>query len=168
MNLLELAQSRYSVRGYASEPVSATDMQYILECVRLAPSACNRQPWHFFVCQTEDSLQKVRQCYQRDWFNTAPAVVICCIDHEEEWIRPADSHTHGIVDISIAAEHLCLAATERGLGTCWVCNFDVQKCIELFNLPANLEPAILIPLGKATTEPTEKKRKAAEEIVTML
>lgn len=168
MNLLALAKSRYSVRGYDSQPVSAEDLQYILECVRMAPSACNRQPWQFLVCQSEASLQKVRQCYPRDWFNTAPAVIICCINHEEEWVRPSDNHTHGIVDISIAAEHLCLAATERGLGTCWVCNFDVQKCAELFNLPANLEPAVLIPLGKASTDTAEKKRKALEEIVTSL
>lgn len=168
MNMLELSQSRYSVRAYQSQPVSAEDLQYVLECARLSPSACNRQPWHFYVCQSEDALQKVRQCYPRDWFNTAPAVIICTIDHEEEWVRPADDHRHGIVDISIAAEHICLSAAERGMGTCWVCNFDVQKCHKLFNLPVNEEAAILIPLGYPSSEIAEKKRKAMDEIVTML
>lgn len=168
MNMLELSQSRYSVRAYQSQPVSAEDLQYVFECARLAPSACNRQPWHFYVCQSEDALQKVRQCYPRDWFNTAPAVIICTIDHEEEWVRPADDHRHGIVDISIAAEHICLSAAERGMGTCWVCNFDVQKCHELFNLLVNEEAAILIPLGYPASEIAEKKRKAMDEIVTML
>ena len=165
-SLLSLAQSRYSVRSYTSEPVSDADLQYILECARMAPSAVNKQPLHFYVCQSPDALAKVRQCYPRDWFNTAPMVFICCINHDEEWVRPNDSHPHGIVDISIAAEHICLAATERHLGTCWVCNFDAQLCHTLFQLPDTQEPAILIPLGHTDMQPTEKKRKELAEIIT--
>lgn len=169
ISLLELAQKRYSVRSYKPVSVSADDLHYILDCARLAPSAVNKQPWHFYVCRTEDALSKVRQCYNRDWFTTAPLVVVCCICHDEEWVRASDSHPHGIVDISIAAEHICLAATERGLGSCWVCNFDTVLCSQLFNLPDNQEPAVLIPLGYPTTEDTpEKNRKAMEEVVTEL
>lgn len=168
MKLLELAQSRYSVRGYEAKQVSDNDLQYILECTRLAPSAVNRQPWHYYVCQSDEALAKVRQCYPRDWFNTAPTVIICCIDHAEEWVRPNDSHPHGTVDISIAAEHICLAATELRLGSCWVCNFDAKLCHTLFAMPEQLEPAVLIPLGHPTTEPTEKKRKPLDETVTRL
>ena len=166
--MLELSQSRYSVRAFQTKPVSADDLQYVLECARLAPSACNRQPWHFYICQSEEALQKVCQCYPRDWFNTAPTVIICTINHEEEWVRPSDDHRHGIVDISIAAEHICLSATERGMGSCWVCNFDTQKCHELFCLPVNEEAAVLIPLGYPASEPAEKKRKTVDEIVTVL
>lgn len=168
MNLLELIDRRYSVRGYSQEPVSDQDLEYIIECTRLAPSAVNRQPWHFYICQTAEALNKVQQCYLRDWFTTAPVVIICCIDHNQEWIRPNDQHTHGIVDISIAAEHICLAATERGLGSCWVCNFDTKLCHELFGLPDNEEAAVLIPIGHATTMHPVKSRKSADEIVTRL
>lgn len=168
MSLITLATTRYSVRSYEPAPVSAEDLQYILECARLAPSACNRQPWHFYVCQSPESLSLVHQCYPRDWFLSAPLVVICCIDHNEEWVRPSDGHTHGIVDVSIAAEHICLAATERGLGSCWVCNFDVALCHELFHLPDSQEAAILIPLGHPASDFAEKKRKALSDIVSML
>lgn len=163
-----LSTKRYSVRGYAATPVSEEDLNYVLECARLAPSACNRQPWHFYVCQSQEALDKVRQCYQRDWFNTASTVIICTIRHDQEWVRPSDGHPHGIVDISIAAEHICLAAAERGLGTCWVCNFDAQKCHELFNLAESEEPAVLIPIGHPTTEITAKNRKPLSDIVTYL
>lgn len=168
MLFLELSNKRYSVRGYSSEQVSESDLNYILECAQIAPSACNRQPWHFFVCKSEEALNKVRSTYPRDWFITAPLVIIACINHDEEWVRPNDNHTHGIVDISIASEHICLAAAERGLGSCWVCNFDAKLCHELFDMPQNLEPAVLIPLGHGTTEFVEKKRKSLEEIVTVV
>ena len=169
MSVLDLAKTRYSVRGYKPDAVLDEDLRYIMECTRIAPSAVNKQPWHFYVCRTADALDKVRQCYHREWFDTAPLVLICCINHDEEWVRANDGHTHGIVDISIAAEHICLAATECGLGSCWVCNFDVQLCKQLFSLPDNQEPAVLIPLGYPLTEEVpEKKRKAMDEIVTEL
>lgn len=169
MSVLELAQARYSVRSYKSEQVPEEALQYILDCTRLAPSAVNKQPWHFYVCRTEDALAKVRQCYDREWFTTAPLVIICCINHDEEWVRKSDGHPHGIVDISIAAEHICLAATECGLGSCWVCNFDAALCHQLFNLPESQEPAVLIPLGIPVTDDIpEKTRKPMGDIVTNL
>lgn len=169
MNFLELTQNRYSNRSFTAEPVAEEKLQYIMECVRMAPSAVNFQPWHFYVCQSEEALQKAKQCYNREWIKTAPAIIICTICHDEEWVRKSDGHPHGIVDISIAAEHICLAATEQGLGSCWVCNFDTALCKELFQLPENEEPAVLIPLGTPTDPtPTEKKRKPLEEIVTLV
>ncbi|MDO4496685.1 MAG: nitroreductase family protein [Bacteroidales bacterium] len=166
MNFLDLVSQRYSVRGYENKPISSSDLEYILESVRLSPSACNRQPWHFYVCKSEESLNKVRQCYDRDWFGTAPLVIVCAIRHDEEWVRPNDGHVHGIVDVSIAAEHICLSATERGLGTCWVCNFNAQLCHDLLNLPENEEAAVMIPVGYPTTTATPKKRKEMNQIVT--
>ena len=169
MNFLELALTRFSVRDFTSEHVSEDQLNYILECARLAPSAVNFQPWHFYVCRTGESLEKVQQCYNREWLKTAPLVLIACIRHDQEWVRKMDGHPHGIVDIAIAAEHICLATAEQGLGSCWVCNFDAVLCKELFNLPENEEAAVLIPIGTPKdATPTEKKRKAMEEIVTRI
>lgn len=96
----------------------------------------------------------------------APLGILCCIDHSQEWVRPADSKQHGTIDIAIAAEHICLAAAEQGLGSCWICNFDVDKASGLFDLPDNLEPAVLIPIGNSATESIrEKSRKDLSEIV---
>ena len=96
--------------------------------------------------------------------------IICCIRHDEAWVRKYDQKEHGNIDIAIATEHICLAATEQGLGTCWVCNFDAKLCHELFSLPENEEAAVLIPLGHPTAdvEQKEKNRKAMDEIVTEL
>lgn len=169
MTFLEICKARESVRKYTSAPVEKEKLEYILESVRLAPSACNRQPWKFFVLESAEALEKAAQCYARDWFRTAPLAILCCIDHSQEWVRPADGKQHGIVDIAIAAEHICLAAAEQGLGSCWICNFDVDKAAGLFDLPDNLEPAVLIPVGySASVDLREKSRKSLPEIVETL
>ena len=129
----------------------------------MAPSAVNRQPWHFRIINDADSKTKLRQCYDREWFATAPTYILATILHQEEWVR-ADGKPHGNIDIAIAVEHLCLAATEQGLGTCWVCNFDAALCSRLFALPPDEEPAVIIPIGYPAVEAMQKKRKKTEEI----
>ena len=138
-------------------------LDYVMECVRLAPSAVNKQPWMFRVVKDEAEKAKLRECYNRDWFNSAPMYIICSILHDQEWVRKDGKH-HGDIDIAIAVEHLCLAATEQGLATCWVCNFNAEKCKEFFTFSDNEEPAVLIPIGYAADERNEKIRKAIEEI----
>ena len=79
--------------------------------------------------------------------------------------RRSEPKDHADIDISIAVEHLCLAAAEQGLGTCWVCNFDVTLCRELFGIADPLEPVVLIPIGyPKVNEPGEKNRKAMDEV----
>ena len=80
MTFKELATKRFSVRKYTDEPVSKEDIEYIMDCVRLAPSACNRQPWKFLLLTSDDAKEKIRQCYNRDWFKSAPVYVLCYKD----------------------------------------------------------------------------------------
>jgi len=164
MNFLELVKQRYSCRAYKPLGVEKEKLEYILECVRLAPSAVNKQPWCFRIVSKEEDKVRLQQCYNRDWFKTAPMYVVASVLHDEEWVRSDGKH-HGDIDIAIAVEHLCLAATEQGLATCWVCNFDAVLCKELFNLSDNEEPAVLIPLGYAEDEVKPKNRKPNETIV---
>lgn len=163
MNFLELVKNRYSCRSYKPQAIEEEKLKYILECVRFAPSAVNKQPWKFRIVRNNDDKAKIQQCYDREWFATAPTYVIASVLHDEEWVR-ADGKHHGNIDVSIAVEHLCLAATEQGLATCWVCNFDAEKCKNLFGMSENEEPAVLIPIGYANDQPKEKKRKPLEEI----
>ena len=165
MNFLELVKARYSARKYANRPVEAEKLDYIMECVRFAPSAVNFQPWRFRIVTDEAVLKALYSCYKREWLATAPCIIVACVDHNESWHRRADNKDHADIDIAIAVEHLCLAAAEQGLGTCWVCNFDAPQCSEVLGLPENLERAVLIPVGYAEDEPTEKKRKPLNEIL---
>ncbi|MCR4603799.1 MAG: nitroreductase family protein [Prevotella sp.] len=164
MNFLELAKNRYSCRSYQPKSIDKEQLEYIMECVRLSPSAVNRQPWRFRIVSNKQQRQQLCLCYNREWFATAPVVIIASVLHDEEWVR-ADGKHHGDIDIAIAVEHLCLAATEQGLATCWVCNFDADLCKRLFNLDNNEEPAVLIPVGFPADAPTEKKRKPMTDII---
>ena len=117
-----------------------------------------------YIVSDEASRTEIQACYGREWFQTAPMYIIACIVHDEAWGR-SDGKPHGDIDIAIAVEHLCLAATEQGLATCWMCNFDAERCKQLFSIPEGEEPAVLIPLGYAADEPKEKHRKALDEIL---
>lgn len=165
--LLQTISQRFSCRSYESNLPTEEQMQYIRDCVRKAPSAVNRQPWHFYILTKPEDLDKIAQCYRRDWIRTAPMVIMATVLHDEEWVRKWDGKAHGNIDIAIAVEHLCLAAAEQGLGTCWVCAFDTQLCHELFALPENEEASVLIPIGTPTAEALaapRSERKAMADI----
>lgn len=165
-HLLSLTERRASVRSFAPALPSADDIAYIERCTLLAPSACNRQPWRFLYVTSPELLDKLRTTYPRSWFATAPAVYLCLKDENNEWVRPHDNHPHGDIDLAIAIEHLCLAAAERGLGTCWVCHFDVEAARELFQLEAGWHPVALIPIGHpaADFEDKGRQRKQRDEV----
>lgn len=164
MTFKELCEARYSCRNYQERPIEAEKLEYIRECVRLAPSAVNKQPWKFILVTEPDMLAKVKMSYHRDWIDNVPAIVICLENRTECWTRRYDGKNHGDIDIAIATEHLCLAATEQGLGNCWVCNFDINQLKELVALPEGYEPAVLVPLGYAADDTAPKVRKPMEEV----
>ena len=83
MNILELSQTRFSVRKYTDEPVSSDDLNYILECVRMAPSAVNRQPWKFVVVRSKEARESLWRAYDREWFRTAPLYIVCMNNNNE-------------------------------------------------------------------------------------
>ena len=149
-NFLDLVKQRTSVRSFSQKPIEQAKLDYIMECVRLAPSAVNYQPWSFIILDKKDDINKISETYPRDWFRTAPVCIVACGNHTESWKRSHDGKNHCDIDVSIAVTHLTLAATEQGLGTCWVCNFDAKKCSEILNLPADIEPIALIPIGYPT------------------
>ncbi len=165
MELSDIIKNRYSVRDYKAEKVERSLLMEILEAARMAPSAVNFQPWHFIVVDEKELLAEVHNCYDRNWFKTAPVVIVACSYHTQSWKRSADGKDSADIDLAIAIDHITLKATELGLGTCWVCNFDVNRCIELLELPQNVEPVALIPLGYPNGKSPEKKRKPLDEIV---
>lgn len=167
MDFVQLAKSRYSSRKYKRMSVEDDKLDYVLEAGRIAPSAVNYQPL-FFVVVRGENLEKVSECYKRDWFKTAPMCIVLCSDHSRSWKR-SDGKDHADIDAAIAADHITLAATSIGLATCWVCNFDRKKLSEVLNLPDHIEPVVILPLGypddSADIERHASKRKAIGDIV---
>ena len=165
-NMLSLSCGRFSARKFTSEPVSAEDLEYVMECVRMAPSACNRQPWKWLVVRSSEAKAKLQECYDREWFKTAPLYIVGMKNVEENWVRKYDNKSHGDIDVAIATEHLCLAAAERGLGTCWVCAYDSNKMQQLFPRDG-YEAVVIVPIGRIAPDcpKNEKNRKPMAEII---
>ena len=157
MNMLELSRQRFSARKFTDQKVSSSDLDYLLECARLAPSAVNRQPWRFVVVESEEAKARLRQVYNREWFATAPLYIVCYAHTGRCWTRAADQKAHGDIDVAIAAEHICLAATERGLGSCWVCNYDPDLMRSLFPLPDH-EAVVILPVGHIAPDCPQKAK----------
>ena len=168
MQLKELIERRYSVRAYVPRMVEAEKIEYILECARLSPSACNLQPWYFYVISDPATKEKIQESYPREWVKSAPVYIIVCKDTSQSWKRTSsDNKDFGDIDAAIAAEHICLSAAELGLGTCWVCNFNPSTLNKVLNLSANLEPIAIFPIGyidQDKNKEPEKKRKDLSEI----
>ena len=145
---MSLLDRRYSCRAYDTDRVPGRDiLGAVLDAARIAPSACNRQPWLFLVVEGDRARDIVARAYSREWIRTAPAFIIALGDHQAAWHRAADGKDHADVDVSIAVEHICLAATALGLATCWVCNFDTDVIRRAYDIPAHLEPIAILPIG---------------------
>jgi len=168
MFFLDLAKKRFSARKYTDKPVEKDKILAVLEAGRVAPSAVNNQPWHFIVITEEKMRQKMADVYHREWFRDVPVMIILCADHSQSWKR-SDGKDHADIDVAIAADHMTLAATDLGLGTCWICNFNRDKCVQLFNLPDHIDPVVILSLGypveSGDTNRHESKRKRTDEIV---
>ncbi|MBT3261047.1 nitroreductase [bacterium] len=167
MSFLDLVKKRCSVRAYLDKAVSKEKIEQILTTAHLAPSAKNLQPWHFIVLQKPENKSKIYECYGRDWLKQAPVILVVCANHQISWKRPMDNKDHSDVDVAIVIDHLTLAAAEQGLGSCWICMFDAQKCAQLFDLPEYMEPIALIPLGypaKAMDERHLQRKELAEMV----
>jgi nitroreductase len=169
MKFLELARNRYSCRSYKPDPVEDAKLSYILEAGRVAPSAANRQPWHFIVIRDDETRKKLFGAYQREWYIQAPVHLIICGSPKHSWKRSYDNWDALCIDIGITVDHMTLAATDQQLATCWICNFDPVKCREILQLPYDIEPMVILPVGYPADEVNPERhstlRKKSDDII---
>jgi len=124
-----------------------------LEAGRLAPSADNRQPWRFVVVTNDKIKEKLRAAYDEEWFVSAPVIIVGCAVPKEAWVR-MDGQEYWMVDVAIAMQNMILTATELGLGTCWIADFDEEAARKPLKLPLGVRVVAMTPLGY----PAEQKR----------
>ena len=149
MDFLKLCAERYSVRSFADTPIPDEVLNQILEAGRLAPSAMNFQPQRVFVIRSEEALAKMRTVKKCYGVNT---VLMICGDTEVACNRPKVDHCMAEMDCAIATTQMMLAAQSLGVGTCWICAFDVPAMAKVFDLPANLTPYVLLALGSPSED----------------
>lgn len=145
MEFLKLAKDRYSVRKFCDKKIEKEKLDLILEVGRVAPTAVNYQPQRIFVLDTEEALSKLKACTTYHFH--APLALLICYDKTVSWKRSYDGKDMGEVDVSIVATHMMLEVTNLGLGSTWVGHFDPQKIEDVFELPENIIPVALLPIG---------------------
>ncbi|MCF8371153.1 MAG: nitroreductase family protein [Bacteroidales bacterium] len=168
MDFYTLIKSRESVRHFnPDKKVEKEKLLRILDAGRLAPSAANFQPWKFIVVSEEKLLAEVKSCYGRDWLKDAPHILIVMGDKTKAWTRAYDGYNSIETDLTIAMDHLILAAEFEGVGTCWIEAYDPAKLRKALDLDENEMVFSITPLGYSVDgyQKGEKKRKALEEVV---
>ncbi len=153
MNTIETIMARRSIRQYKPEPVPAADMERILEAVRQAPSAANRQPLHFILVGDPEQRRRVAEaCNSQMWLADAAYIVVAVglPEVSGKWYK---------VDVAIAMENLVLAAYSLGYGTCWIGAFDPAKVAAVCGVPAGMEVVACSPLGVPDAVPGARTRK---------
>lgn len=164
MTFFELIAARFSVRDFKQTPVEEEKLTHILKAGCLAPSACNIQPYNFIVITDPAKKELLRPAYNRDWLINAPVIIAICVDTRAEWKRN-DGVPYGSIDAAIAIDHMTLAATELGLGTCWIGAFKNAEAMAALKLPHYFKLAALLPIGYPNQSMPVKKRKKLEDIV---
>jgi nitroreductase len=165
MDLFEVIERRYSVRAYEPKPVEEDKLQRILEAARLAPTAANRQPVRIIVVPTQGRQEALLRIYGREWFVEAPWVLCICTVPGEGWTRSQDGKSYADVDAAIVMDHIVLAATALGLGTCWIAAFNPDAAREVLALPDTLTPVLFTPLGYPRDVARPKQRRPPDDLV---
>lgn len=180
MTVGEIIARRVSCRAYQATPVPEAKLVQILEAARLAPSACNRQPWRFAVVRDSELRRRIVEegflpGIKMRWALDAPVHVVVGMERTFVTHQLAVS-VSGVdypwVDIGIAGEHLVLAATELGLGTCWIGWIKPKAVAKITGWTAAVKPVVVITLGYPCESepliPPDVRRKPLAELVQWL
>jgi nitroreductase len=169
MEYTELISTRESIRNYDPDrPVPKEILEKILNAGRIAPSAHNNQPWKFIVITSSAVLDKVKACYNREWINDAPHILVLLGLRNQAWTRDYDGYNSVETDVAIAMTHIILAAENEGVGTCWIMAYNPALLKEAISTVENQIIFGITPLGypKPGFKKTSiKKRKSLEDIV---
>ena len=164
MEFNDVIRKRYSVREYRPDPVDEETLNKVLSAACLAPTAANRQPFQLIVVHTRGKEELLQKIYPREWVTQAPLVICACALPDQAWMRE-DGKCYADVDVAIVMDHLILAATELGLGTCWIASINVQAAREILGLPDDVEPVVMTPLGYPVHTIPVKERKPLEDLI---
>ena len=168
MDVLEAIKGRRSVRAFTDKPVSDEDVMTILDAARQAPSAGNLQPWEFIVVKDAEIKKGLAQAaLDQASIGEVSVVIVVCADKARSRRRYGSrgSTLYCIQDTAAAIQNLHLAAHALGLGTCWVGAFNETEARKLLNMPLNVRPVAIIPIGYPAEKPNPRSRRPLTEIV---
>jgi nitroreductase len=152
----EVIEKRRSIRKYKDTPVPREKILKILDAARKAPSAGHRQPWHFIIVENKETIKKLAE---KEWAAEAPVMIVGLADR-------AASPRWYISDLGVAFEHMVLAATDLGLGTCWMGQMIREEFVRnILDIPDNFKIMALTPVGEPDETPKPLERRSLESII---
>ncbi|MBR2441000.1 MAG: nitroreductase family protein [Lentisphaeria bacterium] len=163
MEFQEVLKRRRSIRTYKPDAVPAEAIEKIKTAVRLAPTACNLQPFKVFFVTNQELKDKICKIYKASWLSAAPAIAVVAGNYAECWKR-LEGDPIADVDCAIVMEHITLTAADCGLGTCWICAFPRAEMDAAFGLKSPWKTVAITPVGYAERQPQERPCKSAEEL----
>ncbi len=166
MDVMQAIRTRRSIRKYLPDPVPAEALATILEAARLAPTACNNQPFRVIVVKGAALREQlVPACKGQKFVGEAPVVLVGCALEADSYPRQAGWLNTFAIDTTIVFDHVTLAAAALGLGTCWIGAFEEGAVREVLGIPANWRVVCLMPLGTPAEQPEARPRKTLDELV---
>jgi len=166
MELLEAIRTRRSIRKYKPNPVPEELLKGILSAARMAPSGINSQPWKLIIVTDEDTkLRLVPACNGQKFIAEAPIIIVGCGFPDDAYATIGGYMNGYVMDVTIALDHLILAAASAGLGTCWIGAFKEEKVKEALGIPSDVKVVALTPLGYPDETPAKRSRKDLAELV---
>jgi nitroreductase len=161
MDFMDVVAARKSVRSYADKPVEEEKLSKVLEATRLAPSWANKQCCRYIVVKDKAKIQELAGGLN-GWLKQAPVIVVACADPKDSGDR--NGMNYYLVDVGISMQQLVLAATDTGLGTCWIGAFDEAKVKKALGIPENIKVVAMTPLGY----PADKEGLGSKLIKTVI
>jgi len=158
VDVFEAVKTRRSIRKYRPESIPKEKLELILEATRLAPSAANRQPWRFIIVQEQDRKKALAEAANEQTFLGDAAAIAVAVGDPDVSARWHEK------DPMIALDHMVLAATALGYGTCWIGAFDEDAVKHLLKIPAKMKIVALLPIGVPAEKPAPRPRKELSEI----
>ena len=165
MDFDDVINKSYSVRGYLDKEVEDEKLEYVLKAATIAPKGVNYQSFIVFVIETNKNNDYFGVIFGANWFVEARYVLCVVANVDEAWTRPWDGKNIADIDATIVMDHIILAATNVGLGTCYIAAFKADKAREFLNLNDNEVPILFTPLGYGNAEPRDTPRKEIDEFV---
>lgn len=168
MDIFELIKTRRSIRSFdSSKQIDDGTVKKILEAGIWAPSAGNTQCWRFFVVRDEEIKGRLAvEAGHQPFIAQAPVVIVVTadLDHIEKSYGERGRFTYALQDTAAAIENMLLTITALGLGCCWVGAFLEEKAAKILDLPPNLRPLAILPIGHPAEKPSAPRRRKLEEV----
>jgi len=195
MEVLEAIKKRRSIRTFTKDKIPEDVMNRLLEAIQLAPSGGNRQSYKFIIVKDDEMKMKLADACRwnpgatsgQKFLADAPIIVVACALESDAIVRftvkdkvylatgqdvpqeldKATSRYHSLADIdaAIAIDHLTLAATSEGLGTCWIAAMDEKEIKELLAIPDEMRVPFITPIGYTSNWPEARPRKKLDELI---